>query len=89
MLLAVSYGSYRAISAKCLIALVSSQYKRLISLVDEKEERIGGILYECVNCGSKITAEQLSMTPEIKCPICGYRILRKVRPPIVKHVKAR
>jgi len=31
----------------------------------------------------------LAMTPEIKCPFCGYRILRKVRPPIVKHVKAR
>ena len=83
------YGSYGPISAKCLIALVCSQYKRLISLVGKEEERIGGILYECVNCGSKITAEQLSMTPEIKCPICGYRILRKVRPPIVKHVKAR
>jgi len=77
------------IFAKCLIAVACSHYKRLISLVDEKEEKIGGILYECVNCGSKITAEQLSMTPEIKCPICGYRILRKVRPPIVKHVKAR
>jgi len=34
-------------------------------------------------------ADQLAMTPEIKCPFCGYRILRKVRPPIVKHVKAR
>ncbi len=58
-------------------------------MAEGKEERIGGILYECVNCGSSITAEQLSMTPEIKCPICGYRILRKVRPPIVKHVRAR
>ena len=49
----------------------------------------GGLFYECINCGSKITADQLAMTPEIKCPYCGYRILRKVRPPIVKHVKAR
>ena len=49
----------------------------------------GGLVYECVNCSSKITAEQLSMTPEIKCPFCGYRILRKIRPPIVKHLKAR
>jgi len=49
----------------------------------------GGLFYECINCGSKLTADQLAMTPEIKCPYCGYRILRKVRPPIVKHVKAR
>jgi DNA-directed RNA polymerase subunit P len=49
----------------------------------------GGLFYECINCGSRLTADQLAMTPEIKCPFCGYRILRKVRPPIVKHVKAR
>ncbi len=49
----------------------------------------GGLFYECINCGSKLTADQLAMTPEIKCPFCGYRILRKVRPPIVKHVRAR
>lgn len=48
-----------------------------------------GLFYECINCGSKLTADQLAMTPEIKCPFCGYRVLRKVRPPIVKHVRAR
>ncbi len=54
-----------------------------------RERNPGGLFYECINCGSKISADQLAMTPEIKCPFCGYRILRKVRPPIVKHVKAR
>ncbi len=54
-----------------------------------RERNPGGLFYECINCGSKLTADQLAMTPEIKCPFCGYRILRKVRPPIVKHVKAR
>ena len=49
----------------------------------------GGLLYECINCLSKLTADQIALTPEIKCPFCGYRILRKVRPPIVRHVKAR
>ncbi len=53
------------------------------------ERTTGGLVYECINCSSKLTAEQLNMTPEIKCPFCGYRILRKVRPPIVKHLKAR
>ncbi len=54
-----------------------------------RQRNPGGLFYECINCGSKISADQLAMTPEIKCPFCGYRILRKVRPPIVKHVKAR
>jgi len=56
---------------------------------EEKPEKTGGIEYECVSCGARVTAEQLAVTPEIKCPICGYRILKKVRPPIVRHVKAR
>jgi len=54
-----------------------------------RERSPGGLFYECINCLSRLTADQLAMTPEIKCPFCGYRILRKVRPPIVKHVKAR
>jgi DNA-directed RNA polymerase subunit RPC12/RpoP len=48
-----------------------------------------GIVYECINCSSKVTLEQLSVTPEVKCPICGYRVLKKARAPIVKHIKAR
>jgi DNA-directed RNA polymerase subunit P len=55
----------------------------------EEETRAAGILYECVYCGAKLTSEQLATTPEIKCPICGYRVIKKVRPPVVKHVKAR
>ncbi|MGA8905619.1 MAG: DNA-directed RNA polymerase subunit P [Candidatus Bathyarchaeia archaeon] len=46
-------------------------------------------MYECISCGQHLTADQLAMTPEIKCPYCGYRVLRKARPPIVKRVKAR
>jgi DNA-directed RNA polymerase subunit P len=46
-----------------------------------------GIIYECVQCGMKINMEQLSITPEIKCPNCGYRVVRKLRPPIVKKIK--
>jgi len=55
----------------------------------ETEKTSGeGISYECVQCGVKITMEQLSITPEIKCPNCGYRVVRKLRPPIVKKVEA-
>ncbi len=53
----------------------------------EKKEVLAGVTYECVNCGTKITFEQLTMSPEIKCPSCGYRVLKKVRPPVVKTVK--
>ncbi len=56
---------------------------------EEKEQPPAGIAYECINCSAKLTADQLAMTPEIKCPFCGYRILKKVRPPVVKRVKAR
>lgn len=55
----------------------------------EEPEKSAGIEYECASCAARVTAEQLAVTPEIKCPICGYRILKKVRPPIVRHVKAR
>ncbi|WP_455369023.1 hypothetical protein [[Eubacterium] cellulosolvens] len=53
------------------------------------KKTLAGIVYECINCNSKVTLEQLSVTPEVKCPICGYRVLKKSRAPIVKHVKAR
>jgi DNA-directed RNA polymerase subunit P len=48
---------------------------------------LGGVTYECVRCGTQVSAEQLAQLPEIKC-ICGYRVLRKARPNIVKQVKA-
>ena len=47
-----------------------------------------GVTYKCVQCGAGITSDQLASMLGIKCPYCGYRVLRKVRPPIVKRVKA-
>jgi len=46
-----------------------------------------GAVYECVRCGTKTTQEELSTLPEVKC-ICGYRVFRKVRPSVVKQIKA-
>jgi DNA-directed RNA polymerase subunit P len=46
-----------------------------------------GAVYECVRCGTKTTQEELSSLPEVKC-ICGYRVFRKVRPGVVKQLKA-
>jgi len=44
-------------------------------------------IYECVRCGTRTTQEELSRLPEVKC-ICGYRVFRKARPPVVKQIKA-
>lgn len=47
----------------------------------------GSVAYECMRCGTRVTVEELSRLPEIKC-ICGFRVFRKARPPIVKQLKA-
>ncbi|MDG6970618.1 MAG: RNA polymerase Rbp10 [Nitrososphaerota archaeon] len=46
-----------------------------------------GAVYECVRCGTKTSQQELSRLPEVKC-ICGYRVFRKVRPSVVKQIKA-
>ncbi|MEM0372411.1 MAG: DNA-directed RNA polymerase subunit P [archaeon] len=38
--------------------------------------------WKCFSCG-KIVEDIKS----VKCPYCGYRILSKERPPVVKKVK--
>ncbi|MGB9740923.1 MAG: DNA-directed RNA polymerase subunit P [Candidatus Bathyarchaeia archaeon] len=49
-----------------------------------------GIIYECVRCGAKVSSEELELRGgEIKCTTCGYRILKKIKPPVVKRIQAR
>ncbi|NOJ29739.1 MAG: RNA polymerase Rbp10 [Nitrososphaeraceae archaeon] len=50
-------------------------------------ESIGEVSYDCMRCGTSVTIEELSSLPEIKC-ICGFRVFRKARQPIVKQIKA-
>ena len=50
------------------------------------EERFD-VFYKCMRCGHESAQEELSRLPEIKC-ICGFRVFSKLRPPIVKTVKA-
>jgi DNA-directed RNA polymerase subunit P len=45
--------------------------------------------YECVRCGRRVSFQELERYISFRCPYCGYRIFRKVRAPIVKHIKAR
>ena len=53
----------------------------------QSDSGVGGILYECVRCSIIVSLEELGKLPEIKC-ICGYRILKKIRPSIVKEIKS-
>ena len=45
------------------------------------------VIYSCLRCNTKVSNSELARLPEIKC-ICGFRVFTKVRPPIVKTVKA-
>ena len=45
------------------------------------------VIYSCLRCNTKVSNSELSRLPKIKC-ICGFRVFIKVRPPIVKTVKA-
>jgi DNA-directed RNA polymerase subunit P len=48
-----------------------------------------GIVYECMRCGARVPSEELELRGgETKCIICGYRILKKIKPPVVKRVQA-
>jgi len=55
--------------------------------MESQQKAYGVVVYECIRCGTRISAEELSRLPEIKC-ICGYRVLKKARPPVVKQLKA-
>ncbi|MBS7634205.1 DNA-directed RNA polymerase subunit P [Candidatus Bathyarchaeota archaeon] len=45
------------------------------------------LLYQCVRCGAIVKSSELELG--IRCPYCRYRVLRKIRPPVVKRVQAR
>jgi len=54
------------------------------------ENTQGGIVYECMRCGAKVALEELELRGgETKCTVCGYRILKKIRPPVVKRIPAK
>ncbi len=58
--------------------------------IDDTEETLQetfDVTYSCLRCGTQVSNTELSRLPEIKC-ICGFRVFTKVRPPIVKTVKA-
>lgn len=49
-----------------------------------------GLDYECVRCGRKVSSDELELRGGgVKCTFCGYRVLKKIRPPVVKRVIAK
>jgi DNA-directed RNA polymerase subunit RPC12/RpoP len=58
--------------------------------VSEKNVSEHGLVYECVKCGAKVAQEELELRGGgVKCTYCGYRVLRKIRPPVVKRIKTK
>jgi len=55
--------------------------------VEETLQETFDVTYSCLRCGTQVSNTELSRLPEIKC-ICGFRVFTKVRPPIVKTIKA-
>lgn len=54
------------------------------------EKLVRGLVYECVRCGAKVTTDEIKLRGgQVKCTVCGYRVLKKVRPPVVKRVSGR
>lgn len=47
------------------------------------------IVYTCKRCGGTMTEADLKYRgDETKCIHCGFRVLVKTKPPVVKRVKA-
>ena len=57
------------------------------NLASQNPDEKFDVMYSCLRCGTKVSNSELNRLPEIKC-ICGFRVFTKVRPPIVKTVKA-
>ncbi len=55
--------------------------------VEETPVETFDVNYACLRCATVVSNTELSRLPEIKC-ICGFRVFTKVRPPIVKTIKA-
>jgi DNA-directed RNA polymerase subunit P len=53
----------------------------------EEKPATFSVYYSCMRCGTNVSQSELSRLPEIKC-ICGFRVFTKVRPPVVKTIKA-
>ena len=65
----------------------SDSIEETIDSVEETPVETFDVIYSCLRCATNVSNTELSRLPEIKC-ICGFRVFTKVRPPVVKTIKA-
>jgi len=54
------------------------------------EQEVPGLVYECVKCGAKVAIKELELRGGgVKCTVCGYRVLKKIRSPVVKRISSK
>lgn len=53
------------------------------------QEARSEVVYECVMCGGRTMLSEIEhFGGRVKCPNCGYRVLKKTRSPVVKRLRA-
>jgi DNA-directed RNA polymerase subunit RPC12/RpoP len=45
--------------------------------------------YECLRCHARFKGKEMLFRDKLACPECGYKIIKKIRSPIVKRVHAK
>ena len=70
-----------------MINMVEENIEEVEEAPEETPEETFDVIYSCLRCDTHVSNTELSRLPEIKC-ICGFRVFTKVRPPVVKTVKA-
>mgnify|MGYP000377271981 FL=1 len=56
--------------------------------METEEKPREDIYYACMVCGYKLSFKELSSSVSFRCPKCMSRMFVKIRPQIVKRVKA-
>ncbi len=67
--------------------MMSEEHESSEGGFDAPQAETFDVVYSCLRCGTNVSNTDLNRLPEIKC-ICGFRVFTKVRPPVVKSIKA-
>ncbi len=59
----------------------------VLAVADDPAVERFDVHYSCLRCGTVTSGTEISRLPEIKC-ICGFKVFTKVRPPVVKSIRA-
>lgn len=51
-------------------------------------DEIKDTTFKCLRCGHTFKGEQMITRDRVVCPVCGYKIVAKIRPPIAKRIRA-